>query len=158
MAFEFWLFVRQALEKSKYEQSLETVRRFIAIAEKELELYYRHIALYGGPSDRNPASIFDNGPRKYTHESGKEMPRRENLDRPTSSFSFSSGLPSDTAESDSDDEELGSSSLSSSEGCLEDDNSSGIESNLDDGEFDSDGELSAERFSVVQGSSGTILG
>lgn len=37
----------QALEKSKYEQSLETVRRFIAISEKELELYYRHVALYG---------------------------------------------------------------------------------------------------------------
>ena len=37
----------QALEKSKYEQSLETVRHFIAIAEKELELYHRHIALYG---------------------------------------------------------------------------------------------------------------
>ena len=36
----------QALEKSKYEQSLETVRHFIAIAEKELELYHRHIALY----------------------------------------------------------------------------------------------------------------
>uniref|UniRef100_A0A2N9IN60 CRM domain-containing protein n=1 Tax=Fagus sylvatica TaxID=28930 RepID=A0A2N9IN60_FAGSY len=38
---------KRALEKSKYEQSLESVRHFIAIAEKELELYYRHIALYG---------------------------------------------------------------------------------------------------------------
>ncbi|KAL3583190.1 hypothetical protein D5086_014251 [Populus alba] len=38
---------KKALEKSKYEQSLETVRHFIAIAEKELELYYRHNALYG---------------------------------------------------------------------------------------------------------------
>lgn len=49
----------QALEKSKYEQSLESVRRFIAIAEKELELYYRHVALYGDPNDRNPLSILD---------------------------------------------------------------------------------------------------
>ncbi|ERN20366.1 hypothetical protein AMTR_s00066p00206210, partial [Amborella trichopoda] len=44
---------KKALEKSKYEQSLESVRRFIAIAEKELELYYRHIALYGDPNLRN---------------------------------------------------------------------------------------------------------
>ena len=47
----------QALEKSKYEQSLETVRHFIAIAEKELELYHRHIALYGDPAQRNPNTI-----------------------------------------------------------------------------------------------------
>jgi hypothetical protein len=47
------------LEKSKYEQSLESVRRFIATAEKELELYYRHVALYGDPNDRNPNSILD---------------------------------------------------------------------------------------------------
>ncbi|KAK1393450.1 hypothetical protein POM88_012506 [Heracleum sosnowskyi] len=47
---------KKALEKSKYEQSLETVRRFIALDEKELELYYCHIALYGDPSNRNPNS------------------------------------------------------------------------------------------------------
>ncbi|KAG9447052.1 hypothetical protein H6P81_013180 [Aristolochia fimbriata] len=41
---------KKALEKSKYEQSLESVRRFIAISEKELELYYRHVALYGDPN------------------------------------------------------------------------------------------------------------
>ncbi|XP_050206473.1 uncharacterized CRM domain-containing protein At3g25440, chloroplastic [Mercurialis annua] len=51
---------KRAWEKSKYEQSLESVRHFIAIAEKELELYYRHIALYGDPTDRNPLSILDN--------------------------------------------------------------------------------------------------
>ncbi|KAL4561277.1 hypothetical protein LXL04_033441 [Taraxacum kok-saghyz] len=38
---------KKALEKSKYEQSLESVRHFIAVSEKELELYHRHIALYG---------------------------------------------------------------------------------------------------------------
>ncbi|CAD6228054.1 unnamed protein product [Miscanthus lutarioriparius] len=43
---------KKALEKSKYEQSLETVRRFIAISEKELELYYRHVALYGNPQSQ----------------------------------------------------------------------------------------------------------
>ncbi|KAF5195486.1 Crm-domain containing factor cfm2 protein [Thalictrum thalictroides] len=47
---------KKALEKSKYEQSLESVRRFIAIAEKELELYYRHVALYGDPIDRSSYS------------------------------------------------------------------------------------------------------
>ncbi|XP_028780055.1 CRM-domain containing factor CFM3B, chloroplastic [Neltuma alba] len=50
---------KKALEKSKYEQSLESVRRFIAIAEKELELYYRHVALYGDPNDRDPLSILE---------------------------------------------------------------------------------------------------
>lgn len=53
------LFLLQAYEKSKYEQSLESVRHFIAIAEKELELYYRHVALYDDPSKRNPLSILD---------------------------------------------------------------------------------------------------
>lgn len=44
--------------KSKYEQSLESVRRFIAISEKELELYYRHVALYGDPSTRNSDLLY----------------------------------------------------------------------------------------------------
>ncbi|KAG8655455.1 uncharacterized CRM domain-containing protein At3g25440, chloroplastic isoform X3 [Manihot esculenta] len=59
---------KRALEKSKYEQSLETVRHFIAVAEKELELYYRHIALYGDPNNRNPLSILD-CPTNYLKES-----------------------------------------------------------------------------------------
>ncbi|CAA7017769.1 unnamed protein product [Microthlaspi erraticum] len=50
---------KRAYEKSKYEQSLESVRHFIAIAEKELELYYRHVALYDDPSKRSPLSILD---------------------------------------------------------------------------------------------------
>lgn len=41
------------------------MRQFIAIAEKELELYYRHVALYGGPNDRDPKSISD--PPKVIH-------------------------------------------------------------------------------------------
>ncbi|XP_048333325.2 CRM-domain containing factor CFM9, mitochondrial [Ziziphus jujuba] len=61
---------KKALEKSKYEQSLESVQRFIAIAEKELELYHRHVALYGDPNDRNPLSILDS-PGKDTMESNE---------------------------------------------------------------------------------------
>ncbi|KAL8262749.1 hypothetical protein R6Q59_024098 [Mikania micrantha] len=48
---------KKALEKSKYEQSLESVRHFIAISEKELELYYRHIALYDDPADHDPKTV-----------------------------------------------------------------------------------------------------
>lgn len=78
---------KKALEKSKYEQSLESVRRFIAIAEKELELYYRHSALYGDPNDRNPLSILDT-PGKDSQESGKpEMPKRHFHDLTCQSFS-----------------------------------------------------------------------
>nr|GEX99210.1 uncharacterized CRM domain-containing protein At3g25440, chloroplastic [Tanacetum cinerariifolium] len=48
---------KKALEKSKYEQSLETVRHFIAILEKEFELYHRHIALYDDPAQHSPNTI-----------------------------------------------------------------------------------------------------
>lgn len=51
----------QALEKSKYEQSLDSVRRFISISEKELELYYRHVALYGDPNTRNADFVYGDG-------------------------------------------------------------------------------------------------
>ncbi|KAL9259579.1 putative CRM domain-containing protein [Drosera capensis] len=50
---------KRALEKSKYEQSLETVRHFIAVSEKELELYYRHIALCGNPNKLKPETEID---------------------------------------------------------------------------------------------------
>ncbi|KAF3455696.1 hypothetical protein FNV43_RR00338 [Rhamnella rubrinervis] len=73
---------KRALEKSKYEQSLESVRHFIAIAEKELELYYRHVALYGDPDDQNPISLLD-CPRKDTKESYKrKVFEKESLDFP----------------------------------------------------------------------------
>lgn len=62
---------KKALEKSKYEQSLESVRRFISIAEKELELYNRHIALYGDVNNPSPNSTFDS-PSKETEK--LEMP------------------------------------------------------------------------------------
>ncbi|KAG4988485.1 hypothetical protein JHK82_030824 [Glycine max] len=63
---------KKALEKSKFEQSLESVRRFVAIAEKELELYCRHVALYGDPNNRNLLSMLDvpsgNSKEKGNHE------------------------------------------------------------------------------------------
>ena len=40
------------MKNQKYEQSPETVRRFIAVSEKELQLYYRHVALYGIPQSQ----------------------------------------------------------------------------------------------------------
>uniref|UniRef100_A0ACD5U0A1 Uncharacterized protein n=1 Tax=Avena sativa TaxID=4498 RepID=A0ACD5U0A1_AVESA len=52
---------KKALEKSKYEQSLETVRHFIAVSEKELELYYRHVALYGKPQSQNAGLLHGDG-------------------------------------------------------------------------------------------------
>ncbi|XP_074291966.1 uncharacterized protein LOC141618790 [Silene latifolia] len=51
---------KRALEKSKYEQSLETVRHFIAISEKELELYYRHIALYSNTYNQSVNTVDQN--------------------------------------------------------------------------------------------------
>ncbi|XP_021290480.1 uncharacterized CRM domain-containing protein At3g25440, chloroplastic [Herrania umbratica] len=93
---------KRALEKSKYEQSLESVRHFIAIAEKELELYYRHIALYGDPNNRNPISILDT-PTKDTHESRKlKMLERESHDLTCEGFSSCTSV----AEADSLSEEL----------------------------------------------------
>ncbi|XP_010542750.1 PREDICTED: uncharacterized CRM domain-containing protein At3g25440, chloroplastic [Tarenaya hassleriana] len=68
---------KRAFEKSKYQQSLESVRRFIAIAEKELELYYRHVALYGDPNNRNPLSILDASSKEYNKESQKPKIRKE---------------------------------------------------------------------------------
>lgn len=69
---------KKALEKSKYEQSLETVRRFIAISEKELELYYRHVALYGDPSSRNSDLVYDDkGKRLCNVETGTSNSKEE---------------------------------------------------------------------------------
>lgn len=56
------------------------MQRFIAIAEKELELYHRHVALYGDPNDRNPLSILDS-PGKDTMESNEpKILGKEKLD------------------------------------------------------------------------------
>lgn len=93
---------KRALEKSKYEQSLESVKHFIAIAEKELELYYRHVALYGSPNSRSPNSILDS-PKRGNEEPKRIEPTVEgNLDSTISGFSPALS----EAEIDSTDHEL----------------------------------------------------
>ncbi|PHT31798.1 hypothetical protein CQW23_28135 [Capsicum baccatum] len=67
----FYFFRGRALEKSKYEQSLESLRRFIAIAEKELELYYRHVAEYDDPNNRIAYSILDDSRSTSEKQNGK---------------------------------------------------------------------------------------
>ncbi|PHU07442.1 hypothetical protein BC332_23931 [Capsicum chinense] len=62
---------KRALEKSKYEQSLESLRRFIAIDEKELELYYRHVAVYDDPNNRIAYSILDDSRSTSEKQNGK---------------------------------------------------------------------------------------
>ncbi|CAK8575814.1 unnamed protein product [Lathyrus sativus] len=91
---------KKALEKSKYEQSLESVRRFIAIAEKELELYHRHVALYGDPSNRNPLSILD-GPSGNSN--GKRNHGEKNLDSSSYYLSETEADSSQTDLSESED-------------------------------------------------------
>lgn len=110
----------QALEKSKYEQSLESVRRFIAIAEKELELYYRHVALYGDPNDRNPLSMLE-GP------SGKSMEKRNHGVDGKKNFDLGSNL----FNTDMSDMEADSTDIELSE--TEDGHSSIIESDSEEG-------------------------
>ncbi|TKY67462.1 CRM domain-containing protein [Spatholobus suberectus] len=86
---------KKALEKSKYEQSLESVRRFIAIAEKELELYYRHVALYGDPNSRNPLSMLDS-PRENSKEKGNHEIRDNKI--PDSNTDYLSETEADSTE------------------------------------------------------------
>ena len=78
------------------------MRRFIAIAEKELELYYRHVALYGDPNSRNPNLILDSPIKGSDKRKKVEMLHKETHD------STSSGLSHDlsTMENDSTDQEV----------------------------------------------------
>lgn len=78
------------------------MRNFIAIAEKELELYYRHIALYGDPNDEKSISVLD-GPTNETEASEKHK-LLENQTLDSASDFFSTGLLE--TESDSSDSEL----------------------------------------------------
>ncbi|KAK3160594.1 hypothetical protein QOZ80_1BG0061650 [Eleusine coracana subsp. coracana] len=88
---------KKALEKSKYEQSLETVRRFIAVSEKELELYYRHVALYGTPQSQNVD--LDRDDRKAS------FVKIEELDQGKDQNDFSDVDIGDISESDEVEEE-----------------------------------------------------
>lgn len=122
---------KRALEKSKYEQSLDSVRRFIAMAEKELELYYRHVALYGDPNNRNPMSIMDN-PSKVTQESRKlKMVERKSREStydafpPGASEAVSDSTDQALSELEDDNEDVG---LSTSESDSQDDSLSDFDS------------------------------
>lgn len=126
---------KRALEKSKYEQSLESVRRFIAIAEKELELFYRHVALYGDPNNRGPNSILDS-PRKLNRE-----PNKVELKAETSHDSFVSENHLEISETkgDSTDEEL-----SETEDDFEDEGPSASEIKFDEDELSGDDSASCD--------------
>ncbi|KAG8369516.1 hypothetical protein BUALT_Bualt14G0021700 [Buddleja alternifolia] len=103
----------EALEKSKYEQSLESVRRFIAIAEKELELYYRHVALYGDPNDRDPKSILDY-PRRKDGPNKVELKNNGFIDQEISEFEdFNEDKGKSSSELDYEDDDMLSEDLAS---------------------------------------------
>lgn len=138
----------QALEKSKYEQSLETVRHFIAIAEKELELYFRHNALYGDSNNRNPGSILDGPTRKDLEESGKPVKQNSDL----SFNSFPPGLSEIKASATYED-------LSGAEDDSKVEDLSLSESDSEDDHlFDLDDEESRDSSSATKTSSSAILG
>ncbi|BAT90837.1 hypothetical protein LR48_Vigan08g164000 [Vigna angularis] len=122
---------KKALEKSKYEQSLESVRRFIAIAEKELELYYRHVALYGDPNNRNPLSVLDS-PSENSKEKGNHRIQDKKIPHLKSDY-FSASL----SETEADSSEL---ELSETEDSFPDENLSRNESDSEeDSMLDSNG-------------------
>eukprot|EP00268_Persea_americana_P017761 TRINITY_DN185_c2_g1_i4.p1 TRINITY_DN185_c2_g1~~TRINITY_DN185_c2_g1_i4.p1 ORF type:complete len:449 (+),score=96.31 TRINITY_DN185_c2_g1_i4:35-1381(+) len=119
---------KKALEKSKYEQSLESVRRFIAISEKELELYYRHVALYGDPNSRDSNSACIDQ-RKSSIDPGKlEFVQDENIDSTANGFSTDIS----ETETDSEIEELSRSEVDSAG-----------EEEISESEFGSDNEENA---------------
>ncbi|KAL0299155.1 UNVERIFIED_CONTAM: putative CRM domain-containing protein, chloroplastic [Sesamum radiatum] len=99
---------KRALEKSKYEQSLDSVRRFIAIAEKELELYYRHVALYGDPNDRDPKSILNH---KRTNPGREKAQVAKGLEGLSAAVNGSDDEEFSEFEDTSDDERKSSSDL-----------------------------------------------
>ncbi|MFQ6632405.1 hypothetical protein Gotur_009909 [Gossypium turneri] len=139
---------KRALEKSKYEQSLDSVRRFIAIAEKELELYYRHVALYGDPNNRNPISILDSPTRE-----NKETDTLEKDSHDLTPTRFSSGIsakkvdPIDEELSETEDDLKGEDlpmrgSDSEEEVSCFDEESEGITSGLHESDEEEDWSLS----------------
>ncbi|CAM0884937.1 unnamed protein product [Alopecurus aequalis] len=91
---------KKALEKSKYEQSLETVRRFIAVSEKELELYYRHVALYGKSQPQNADLVHGDGRESSPLEMEESNHHGKDRGPHLSSNDFSDIDIMDTSESD----------------------------------------------------------
>ena len=97
-----FLFNYQALEKSKYEQSLETVRRFIAVSEKELELYYRYVALYGIPQSQKADLVCGDDREASLLKMGGLDQGKDQLPQVTTDH-FSDFHISDVSESDEED-------------------------------------------------------
>jgi len=93
---------KKALEKSKYEQSLETVRRFIAVSEKELELYYRHVALYGIPQSQKADLVCGDDREASLLKMGGLDQGKDQLPHVTTDH-FSDFHISDVSESDEED-------------------------------------------------------
>ncbi|MFS7906870.1 putative CRM domain-containing protein [Helianthus anomalus] len=89
---------KKALEKSKYEQSLESVRHFIAISEKELELYQRHVALYGNHADHEPKTVINGA-----SEGAVEPKKVVEIDRSNNKLSGNEDDYDDDYDSDDDD-------------------------------------------------------
>ncbi|KAJ8755180.1 hypothetical protein K2173_018978 [Erythroxylum novogranatense] len=98
---------KKALEKSKYEQSLESVRHFIAVSEKELELYYRHNSLCASQNNNDPAFFSEE-----FKESGKS--ERESSDK---IYNVVSHRPL-KVEIDSTDQEVSETDDGFEDGCL----------------------------------------
>jgi len=106
------------------------VRRFIAIAEKELELYYRHVALYGDPNNRNPLSVLDspdgNSKEKGYHGIQDKKSPDFNSDYFSASLSDteadSTEMELSEAEDSSEDESLSMNESDSEEDTMSDSN------------------------------------
>ncbi|CAL0303339.1 unnamed protein product [Lupinus luteus] len=69
-----YLFVLYIETKHLKNQSMSN--HLNQLHEKELELYYRHIALYGDPNNRNPLSMLD-GPRTEADSTEMELSETE---------------------------------------------------------------------------------
>ncbi|KAL8139618.1 hypothetical protein V2J09_005639 [Rumex salicifolius] len=147
---------KKALEKSKYEQSLESVRHFIAVAEKELELYYRHIALYGNPNCNSPNPP-DADSRKNTANSGQILTTLSNAQTSVSdsfmchSHTAMSSTDQELSETENElEEDYSLREFDSDDGCL-----SGEDHNDDTESKSSDDELSARENEFKEGHSVT---
>ena len=97
----FYLIIRY-LKNQKYEQSPETVRRFIAVSEKELELYYRHVALYGIPQSQKAVLVCGDDREASLLKMGGLDQGKDQLPHVTTDH-FSDFHISDVSESDEED-------------------------------------------------------
>lgn len=122
------------------------------MAEKELELYYRHVALYGDPNNRSPYLILDS-PMKTSEESHR-LDSLKHKSKSQDSFNGFSPTLLETESDSSGEESLGvENDLSTSES--EQDSEIYMYSEIDDG--DGEKQVSSSRTgdssSAISGSS-----